>query len=95
MLFKVIHGLVEVSSITLTPLTSCTRGHSRRYAIPPIRTETYLHSFLPSAVKLGNDLPQSLIKIDDVDDFKQELAPLLISHTLCMIICVCKLFQRF
>ena len=47
MLFKLIHGLAEVSSITLTPLTSCTCGHSRHYAIsPPIRTETYLHSFL-------------------------------------------------
>ena len=31
MLFKLIHGLVEVSSITLTPLASCTCGHSRRY----------------------------------------------------------------
>ena len=72
MLFKMIHGLVEVSSITLTPLTSCTHNHSYCYVIPLIRTETYLHSFLPSAVKLWNDLPQSLIEIDDVDvdDFK-------------------------
>jgi len=73
MLLKLIYHLVEIPSITLTSLTSCTRGHNHRFTIPPIRTESYLHSFLPSAVKLWNNLPQSLIKIDNIDDFKKAL----------------------
>ena len=70
MLFKLIHGLVAIPSITLTPIASCTRGHSHRYYIPPIRTETYLHSFLPSAIKLWNNLPQSLTEISNINNFK-------------------------
>ena len=53
------------------------------------RTESYLHSFLPSVVKLWNNLPQSLIEIDNIDDFKQALEYYLaISLISCMIICV-------
>ena len=67
MLFKLIHGFIEIPSIT------CTCGHSHRYyMIPPVRTETYLHSFLPSAVKQWNNLPQQLTEINNIDHFKQE-----------------------
>jgi len=44
--------------------------------------DVYLHSFLPSAVKLWNNVPQSSIKIDNINDFKQELEHFLISHPL-------------
>ena len=73
MLFKLIHGLVVIPSITLTPIASLTRGHSHRYYIPPVRTETYLHSFLPSVIKLWNNLPQSLTEISNIDNFKLQL----------------------
>ena len=73
MLFKLIHGLVAIPSITLIPMASHTRGHSHRYYIPPVRTETYLHSFLPSAIKLWNNLPQSLTEISNIDNFKLQL----------------------
>ena len=56
-------------------MVSCTRGHSgidTNY-IPPVRTETYLHSFLPSAIKLWNNLPQSLTEISNIDNFKLQL----------------------
>ena len=53
MLFKLIHGLVAIPSITLTPIASCTCGHSHRYYIPPIRTEMYLHSFYPQLYNYG------------------------------------------
>ena len=71
MLFKLIHGLVAIPSITLTPMAS--RGHSHRYYIPPVRTETYLHSFLPSAIKLWNNLPQSLTEISNIDNLELQL----------------------
>jgi len=91
MFFKLIYGLIEVPSIALT---SCTCGHCYRYHTPPVRTEAYLHSFLPSAVKLWNNLPQSLIEIDNINDFKQELKCYLYSLSLVWF-CVCILFQRF
>ena len=73
MLFKLIHGLVAIPSITLIHMASRTRSHSHRYYIPPVRTETYLHSFLPSAIKLWNNLPQSLTEISNIDNFKLQL----------------------
>ena len=50
MLFKLIHGLVAIPSITI-PIVSCTRGHSHRYYIPPVRTETYLCSFFAVSIR--------------------------------------------
>ena len=41
-----------------------------------------------SAVKLWNNLSQSLIEIDNIDDFKQSTRTLPISLISCMIICV-------
>ena len=72
MLYKMLHGLVEVP-ISLTPLSSSTRGHSQRLDTPFARTETYLHSFLPSTITLWNSLPNSLVELEDVDKFKDDL----------------------
>ena len=57
MFFKIIHGLVDISfTLTLSPFNLITRGHHSRYILPSIRTETYLHSYLPSTLKLWNGL---------------------------------------
>jgi len=58
---QILHGLVEIP-ISLTPLSSSTRGHSQRFVTPFARTETYLHSFLPSTITLWNSLPNSLVE---------------------------------
>ena len=39
--------------------------------IPFARTDTYLNSFLPSTINLWNSLPESLVHLDDINQFKQ------------------------
>jgi len=56
MLYKILHEV----PISLTPLSSSTRGHSQLFITPFARTETYLHSFLLSTITLWNSLPSSL-----------------------------------
>ena len=93
MLFKLIYGLVTIPSITLTPIVSCTRGHSHRYYIPPVRTETYLHSFLPSAIKLWNNLPQSLTETSNINNFKLQLEHCLNPPPLVYIMIICVVYS--
>ena len=57
MLYKIAKGFIEIPSSLLTSLRSKTRGHSYRFQIPPARINSYLHSFLPSMIKLWNNLP--------------------------------------
>ena len=48
-----------------------TRGHNMRFMQPMTRTDSYLHSFFPSAIKIWNSLPQYVIDSKDIDEFKQ------------------------
>ena len=72
MFYKILNGLVDIS-ITLTPLLTSTRGHNQRFFTPFARTDTYLNSFLPS-IKLWNSLPDSLVDLDDINQFKEDLS---------------------
>ena len=69
MFHKILYGLVD-ASITLTPLSTTTRGHNHRFVTPFAHTDTYLNSFLPSTINLWNSLPESLVNLDDINKFK-------------------------
>ena len=73
--FKIVHGIVDGSTLTLTPLNTITRGHHCRYALPFSRTESYLNSFLPSTIRLWNKLPAILSEIDNINDFNAVRSP--------------------
>ena len=73
MFYKILHGLVDIS-FTLIPLSTPTRGHNQRFVTPFARTDTYLNSFLPSAINLWNSLPDSLVELDDLNQFKDNLS---------------------
>ena len=46
MMYKIVSNLIDVeASLYLTPTTSATRGHSRRYLHIQARINTYHHSF--------------------------------------------------
>ena len=45
-----------------------------RFMQPMTRTDSYMYSFFPSAIKIWNDLPQNVIDSNDIDQFKQKLA---------------------
>ena len=70
MFYKILHGLVDIS----LPLSTPTRGHNQRFVTPFARTDTYLNSFLPSAINLWNSLPNSLVELDDLNQFKDDLS---------------------
>ena len=73
MFYKMLHGLVDIS-FTLIPLSTPTREHNQRFITPFARTGTYLNSFLPSAFNLWNSLPNSLVELDDLNQFKDDLS---------------------
>ena len=73
MFYKILHGLAD-TSITLLPLSTSTRGHNQHFVIPFARTDTYSNSFLPSTIKLWNSLPDSLVELDDINQFRTDLS---------------------
>ena len=75
MFYKILHGLVDIS-FTFTPLSTSTHGHNQHFITPFARTDTYLNSFLciPSAINLWNSLPDSLVELDDLNQFKDDLS---------------------
>jgi len=68
MFYKILHGNLILQHLR-------TRGHSHHSATPwPFsRTDTYLNSFPPSAIKLWNSLPNHLTDFEGISQFKDEL----------------------
>ena len=64
---------MEVPSISLTSMSSVTRGHSQRFRIPQARINSYLFSFLPSTIKLWNTLPEDVVNQPSINCFKDVL----------------------
>ena len=78
-MFKIVHNLIDVPSNTLLkPATSdhYTRGHTAKFQRPFTRVDSYRYSFIPSAIKIWNSLPQDLINCTNINLFKQKLASL-------------------
>ena len=71
MIYKIINNLIDIeASLYLTPTTSATRGHSRRYLYIQARINAYHHSFFPSAVRVWNRLPAHLVTATSLEQFK-------------------------
>ena len=72
LIYRIINGLVQIPvSPFLHPSSISTRGHSDRFLVPFCRTDTLRHSFFPSAIRLWNQLPATLITTDSVEGFKR------------------------
>ena len=71
MMYKIVNNLIDIeASLYLTPITSATRGHSRRYLYIQTRINAYLHSFFPSAVRIWNRLPAQLVNATSLENLK-------------------------
>ena len=71
MMYKIVHNLVAIeASSYLTPITSATRGHLKRYLHIQTRTNAYYHSFFPSAVRIWNNLPACSVTASSLEQFK-------------------------
>ena len=73
MFYKIINFQMEVPSISLTSMSSVTRGHAQRFRIPQARINSYLFSFLPSTIKLWNTLPEDVVNQPPINCFKDVL----------------------
>ena len=73
MFYKIINNLIVVPSLPLIPLSTCTRGYSQHFRIPHAKINTHLYSFLPSTIKLWNNLPQNIVDQPSLNSFKNLL----------------------
>ena len=71
MMYKIVHNLVAIeASSYLTPITSATRGHLKRYLHIQTRTNATYHSFFPSAVRIWNNLLACSVTASSLEQFK-------------------------
>ena len=71
-----VHGLIEIEISTLLTLchsNAITHSNHSCYALPLIRTEAYLNLYLPSTLKLWNNLLVWLIDLDNLNDLLRTL----------------------
>ena len=76
MLFKIVYKLVEIDAhdiLVLRPSNHVTRGHHLRFFKVPTRVNAFLYSFFPSTIKLWNALPDSIVIITNVENFKSNI----------------------
>ena len=71
MLFRTLKGWVEIPSDHLTPLNTNTRGHNKRFVRPMCRVNSYKYSFYPAVIALWNQLPQSLVDSESLEEFRR------------------------
>ena len=73
MFYKIINNLISIphDHITISPVS--TYGHNLRYIQLAAKSNTYLFSFFPSAIKLWNSLPDFVINSTNLNNFKLHL----------------------
>ena len=73
MFYKIINNLISIphDHITISPVS--TRGHNLKYIQLAAKSNTYLFSFFPSAIKLWNLLPDFVINSTNLNNFKLHL----------------------
>ena len=71
MMYRIVKKKVAIKpEEVLTPLTSHSRGNTKKYLLPYARTQVYQHSFFPSAIRIWNKIPPQIANIKTVDSFK-------------------------
>ena len=75
MVYHITHGLIHIPApLYLHPSALSTQGHILRYMIPYCRTDVFWNSFFLSAIRLWNQLSETIIATPTLDDFKMGLA---------------------
>ena len=72
LLYKISNNLVEINlGDAITPLISRTRGHSKRFKIPPARINCKLHFFTNRTIKVWNSLSEITVNAGSVFCFRK------------------------
>jgi len=71
MIYKMKNTLVDIdTSNVLLPSIRSSRGVKSKFQVPHTRTNTLLHSFFPSAIRIWNNLPPEAANAEDLVAFK-------------------------
>jgi len=71
---KINNNIVSANfSEYLQRLTTRTRGHQLKFSTILTRTNILYHSFLPSAIRLWNSLPDNIVTAPNIRNFCTEL----------------------
>ena len=74
MFYKIVNNMVSVNfNQYLQQSVSHTRGHNLKFIQLQARVDAFLHSFLPSTIRLWNSLPADIVTSSTIDDFKNKL----------------------
>ena len=73
MMYKILNNLVQADRRDLIFNPRNTRGHPFHLRHLPSRVNAYCHSFYPSAIRIWNNLPQSVISSTSIELFKYNL----------------------
>ena len=76
MMYRIVNSLVDIppQHHLHQQGTAVTRGHQSRFMVPYSRTDTHRTAFFPSAIRLWNQLPESLVNASSLDVFKTGIA---------------------
>ena len=78
MLYRIVHQTVAIPSQPyLIPrgASSSTRGHDQRFQVPYSRLQCHQQSFIPSTIRLWNNIPSAAVEASTIDAFKGSLPP--------------------
>ena len=74
-MYRIVNSLVDIPTEPhLHPQGAATRGHQSRFKIPVSRTDTHTTAFIPSGIRLWNQLPESIVNAPSLDVFKTGIA---------------------
>ena len=73
MLYTVVHQLVSIPVTPFLISARALRGHNMRFLIPQSTVSVHLYSFFPSAIRIWNQLPSSLVSAPSLETFRDQL----------------------
>ena len=79
MLFKIKTHQIDINADNLlipNPDIYHIRGHSKRFILVMTQINSYKYSFFPSAIKIWDSLPQHVIDLTEIEQFRHSLAGL-------------------
>ena len=76
MIYRIVKGLVDITTTPLVPAGTSTRGHSMRFLQPGCNLKSYQDSFFPASITIWNTLPSDIVKAETLEQFKNGLSKL-------------------
>ena len=74
MIYRIVKGLVDITTTPLVPAGTSTRGHSMRFLQPGCNLKSYQDSFFPASITIWNTLPSDIVKAETLEQFKNGLS---------------------